>query len=80
MALVLGQMTRATWKIGTKKNCDMTKALLIKELENSDIYDVNRYKIDDLKAKVKSFVLKNDFLSFKQIIEKIKKYMLHLQY
>jgi len=51
---------KKTWKIGDKKDCDMTRKDFIQELEQVNIFDVNQYRIDYLKLSVKPFIIKND--------------------
>ncbi len=38
-----------TWKIGNKRNDDMSRADFIDELECVDMIDVNQYKVDYLR-------------------------------
>ena len=48
------------WKFGDKNDCDMTRSEFIQELENSNMIDVNQYKIEQIRPQVKSFVLETD--------------------
>ena len=61
-----------TWKIGVKKDCDMTREEFIQELENVNMLDVNHYKVNQLKSQVKSFVLENDLQQFNTIVHKLR--------
>ena len=65
-----------TWKISDKKDSDVTKDQFIKELESVNMFDVNQYRVDYLKTKVKSFVLENDLEKFNSIVQKLRKYFL----
>ena len=51
---------KKTWKIGVKKNCDMTREEFIKKMENVNMFDVNQYKVNQLKSQVESYVLRNN--------------------
>ena len=37
-------IVRKTWKIGNKRNDDMTRSEFLKKLEKADMIDVNQYK------------------------------------
>ena len=39
-----------TWKIGNKRDCDMTRDQFIQELEQVNMFDVNQYKVSWLKT------------------------------
>ena len=63
---------KKTWKIGKKRNDDMTRADFIKELENVNMIDVNQYKSSNLKEKIKKFTLENDLQQFHLIVQKLR--------
>ena len=43
-------IVQKTWKIGKKKDCDMTKEEFIQELEKVNMFVVNEYKVAFLKS------------------------------
>jgi len=63
---------KKTWKIGKKRNDDMTRDDFIKELENVNMIDVNQYKSSNLKEKIKKFTLENDLQQFHLIVQKLR--------
>ena len=50
----------------------MTREMYIKKLEKVNMFDVNQYKVDYLKSKVDSFVLKNDLRHFNAMMRKLR--------
>ena len=72
-------IVQKTWKIGVKKDCDYSRKEFIQELEKVNMSDVNQYKVNFLKSKVRTFVLENDLPQFHGIVDHLRKLVFILQ-